>query len=400
LSYSRQEVLARLNEQIAKKSHLIGVSCGSGLSAKYVSRGGADLILALNSGKFRQAGLSTLAGFLPFTNCNNLVMDYASKELVPLMKHTPVIFGLCATDPTITIPEYLDKIRFKGFSGINNYPTVGMLDGNFRDALEEEDICYDQEVEAIGIAHSKDMFTVAFVFDRNQATQMLAAGADIICAHLGLTSGGILGAKKVLSLEAAVRITNEIFDECDKHNAKVLKMIYGGPVNSAIDIKYMYDNTDAQGYLGGSAFERIPSEEAITAITQDFKSTGTEDNELFSKMLSGISKHYDYVTFVKKYVAEHYMNDISFTNLAQVAHVSRTYLSTLFKKEVGCTFPEYLARFRINQAIEIAKHEDAYWTDIARSVGYADYAYFSKAFKKHVGASPKKFMQAQKKDNR
>ena len=263
-----------------------------------------------------------------------------------------------------------------------------MLDGNFRKALEEEGICYAQEVEAIGIAHSKDMFTIAFVFDRSQTAQMLSAGADIICAHLGLTSGGILGAKKVLSLEAAVRMTNEIFDECDKHNAKVIKMIYGGPVNSAIDIKYMYDNTHAQGYLGGSAFERIPSEEAITAITQDFKSTGTEDNELFSKMLSGISKHYDYVTFVKKYVAEHYMNDISFSNLAEVAHVSRSHLSTLFKKEVGCTFPEYLARFRINQAIEIAKHENAYWTDIARSVGYADYAYFSKAFKKHMGESP------------
>ncbi|MEA4853711.1 MAG: phosphoenolpyruvate hydrolase family protein [Christensenella sp.] len=387
----QNHLTGRLHQNIRTKGHIIGVACGNGLSAKNALRGGADLILALNAGRFRQAGLGTLAAFLPFSNCNEMVMEFASREILPRIPDAPVLFGLCATDPTIHLPAYLDKIKAQGFAGISNYPTVGIIDGQFRDALEEEGVCYQSEVNAISVAHKKHLFTVAFVFTPAQAQDMLYAGADVICVHLGVTRGGLIGAKKVLSLEACVSLTREIFDLCDKLCPEVIKTIYGGPVNSTLDLKYMYDNTGAQGYLGGSAFDRIPFEQSIASVTHAFKTASSKEDELLTKMLSGISKHYDYVTFIKEYVAEHYANEVSFSDLASVAHVSRSYLSTLFKKEVGCTFPEYLNRFRIRKSIDLYSSGGLYWSEASRLAGYNDYAHFSRVFKKQKGISPKQF---------
>jgi predicted TIM-barrel enzyme len=391
--FKRKEIIDRLKAQIREKGHIIGVATGAGISAKYAAKGGADLILALNSGRFRQMGLGSIAGLLPFANCNQLVMQFGSREIIPIVKNIPVFFGLCATDPTIDLDKYIEEIQVNGFSGINNYPSVGMIDGQFREAIEEEGLSYDREVEAIRIANKKDLFSIAFVFDEIQAKKMIAAGTDVICAHLGVTKGGMLGAKKSLSLEAATKMARSIFRACDEMKSGVIKMIYGGPINSPLDLKYMYDNTDAMGYLGGSSFERIPSEAAITQITREFKVTGQiEEDILLNTMLAGITEYYDYITFVKEYVSQNYMTKISFTDVAIQAHISRTYLSTLFKKEVGCTFPEYVTKYRINKSIEIIKSKKISLAEVASLSGYTDYAHFSKAFKKQIGISPREYV--------
>jgi len=300
MSFKRKEIIDRLKAQIKDEGHVIGVATGAGISAKYAVKGGADLILALNSGRFRQMGLGSIAGLLPFANCNQLVMEFGSREIIPIAKNIPVFFGLCATDPTIDLEKYIEEIHLNGFSGINNYPSVGMIDGQFREAIEEEGLSYDREVEAIRIAHRKNIFSIAFVFDEMQAKKMIAAGADVICAHLGVTKGGMLGAKKSLSLEAATKMAKAIFYVCDEMKSEVIKMIYGGPINSPLDLKYMYNNTDTMGYLGGSSFERIPFEIAITQVTREFKATGQiEENDLMNKMMVGITEYYDYIAFVK-----------------------------------------------------------------------------------------------------
>lgn len=389
----REKLLENINLQIKKGNYIIGVATGTGMTAKCAEQGEADFLLVLNSGRFRQMGRSSLAGFLPFCNSNDMVMDFASKEIMPLLKDIPIIFGLNATDPTKNIENYIDKIKDMGFSGINNYPTVGLIDSQFSEALEEDGCSYSIEVEAIRIAHTKDMFTIAFVFNEIQAEQMINAGADVICVHLGLTEGGLLGAKKVLSLEAAKAKVAKIFNKCNELKSDVIKLIYGGPVKTPIDVQYIHSsNENLMGYIGGSAFERIPSEKSITNITKAFKvSSKPGEDELMINMLSGITKHYNYVEFVKKYVAQNYMNDISFLDLATVAHVSRGYLSSLFKKEVGCSFPEYLVKFRINKAIEIINRENIRLSELASLVGYQDYAQFSKMFKKYKGCSPREY---------
>lgn len=393
----KNQILNRFKNQLKNNKHLIGVAAGSGLSAKYAVKGGADFILALNSGKYRQSGLGALGGYLPYENCNKSVMDFASKEILTRIPNTPIFFGLCATDPTIRISNYLDKIKKLGFAGINNYPTVGIIDGNFRNALEEEGLGYDLEVEAIKIANEKDLLTIAFVFTKEEAIKMANVGADIICSHLGLTQGGILGAKKVISLKRSVEKTEAIFEEINKINSNIIKMIYGGPITSTIDLKYMYDNTSTDGYIGGSTFERIPSEEAITETTLEFKTAGSDiSDELYENMLSGILGHYDYVSFIKKYISEQYMNDLSLSNLAEAAHISRSHLSTLFNEEVGCSFSEYLANYRINKSKDIFEKTNLTWTQISYLVGYKSYSYFSRSFKKIEGITPKQYKKINK----
>ena len=398
MKFDRQKILQNMHFQLKIGRRIVGAAVGSGFTAKYVQEGGADLILALNSGRFRHMGRGSLAAYLPYANCNRMVMEFASREILPIIDRIPVIFGLCATDPTVSLPFYLDEIREAGFAGINNYPSVGHFEGIFAEVLQEHGISYDQEIEAVRLAHARNLLTVAFVFTPDQAEQMLEAGADIVCAHLGITKGGALGAKKVISLEAGAENARTIFARCDALRHDTIKMVYGGPVETFHDVKYIYDNTDAMGYLGGSSFERIPLEDAITRTTREFKKIGTEDQErLLAEILDGIEKHYDYVKFAKEYVRLNYMNEISFSDLAAVAHISRTYFSVLFKKEVGVTFPQYLNQYRIHKAVEIAKGRRLPMKRIAELVGYGDYAHFSKVFKKQMGISPKNFLNENKK---
>ena len=387
---SKENFLERLKKEIDAKNHLIAVASGTGLTAKYAIQGGADFLLALNSGIFRGMGRGSLGGFLPYANSNDMVYEFGVRELIPLVGDFPVIFGLNATDPTRDMGAYLDKIQKSGFIGINNYPTIGLIDGKFREALEENGSAFNQEVAAFKMAHDRGMVTVAFVFDEYQAEAMLDAGTDILCVHLGLTQGGMLGAAKALSLVASKDRIQEIYALCDKRRPDVIKMLYGGPVKTPVDVQYMYQNTSAHGYIGGSAFDRIPTEKSLMNITKAFKTTDDiDESDLMAKMLNGITKYYDYTGFIKEYVKENYMNEISFLDLAKVCHVSRSHLSALFKKEVGCSFPEYLVNFRIHKATKLLKEENLMVSEVAELVGYQDVAHFSKMFKKYMGVSPK-----------
>ncbi|MGN7356381.1 phosphoenolpyruvate hydrolase family protein [Paenibacillus sp. SAF-054] len=389
MAAKRERIIELMCRKIQSEERLIGVAAGAGISAKYAVKGGADLILALNSGRFRQMGLGSIAGLLPFANCNDMVMEFGSREILPVVGDTPVIFGLCGTDPTIDLPSYLGRIEQSGFGGIINYPTLGLIDGQFREALEEEGISYLQEVEAVRLAHERGMLTMAFVFNTEQAAFMLDAGADVICAHLGVTAGGLMGTKKVLSLEKGAEIARQIFAVCDQSGRNPVKLVYGGPVHTPIDVQYMYANTSAMGYVGGSSFERIPTEEAIVEATHRFKITGQlEQDEPLMDKLSHAGEPYDYVAYVKEFIADNYMNNISLTELADRIHVSRTHLSALFNREVGCSFPEYIAKYRIHKAQDVMKHTKLSLARIAELVGYPDYVHFSKTFKKYSGCTP------------
>ncbi|WP_419749137.1 phosphoenolpyruvate hydrolase family protein [Terrisporobacter petrolearius] len=385
----RKEILEKLMLQINKGNHIVGVTTGSGMTAKYSENAGADFLLALSSAKFRQMGRGVLASFLPYCNSNDLVMEFGSKEIIPLVKNIPVIFGVNATDPTKNMDAYLNKIIENGFSGVNNYPSIGLVDGKFREALEESGCSYLLEVDLIKKAHHKGLFTIAFVFDETQAKQMIEAGADAICVHLGFTEEGLLGDEKKFSLEYVKTKMGKIFNKCNEINPYIIKLIYGGPIKTPLDIKYMYSNENLMGYIGGSPFDRIPLEKAITKTVKSFKvSSNVDEDDLISKKLDKIKGNCNYVEYIKEYVDKNYMNDISFSDLAKSVHVSRSYLSSLFKREVGCSFTEYLVNFRINKAADILNKKDIPLSTVAALVGYNDYSQFSKMFKKYKGYSP------------
>lgn len=396
--FTKSELLSYLNRQIKTNRHLLGVAAGSGLTAKYAEEGGADFILALSSGYFRQKGISSLAAYLPFSNSNQTVMDFGTTEILPRLSKVPLIFGLFPSDPFINLKTYIQAIKDNGFSGINNYPTVGLIDGTFRKILEEGGISFEQEVEAIRIANELDLFTIAFVFDKQQAIQMTQAGADVICVHFGLTSGGRLGAKKIRSLQSLKNLAVEIFNEVVKINPNIIKMVYGGPINTPIDLRFIYDGTNIDGYIGGSVFERIPAETMVIEVTQSFKKTSDIIyEELMQKVIDGIHSTEDYVDFIKKYITLHYHDHVSLEEIADILHLSRSYVSTLFKKEVGISFTDYLVDFRLNRAIDILKEKELPLTKVAEMVGYTNYAQFSKIFKKRMGKSPNYFIKSNKK---
>lgn len=268
---AREAIRKTLAENLANNQPIIGVAVGSGLSAKQAIAGGADFLLALNAGRFRMAGISSLAALLPYANSNEMVLDFGSREIIPRAGSSPVIFGACATDVTVDHDALIAKIRARGFHGVNNFPTVGLIDGVVRQALEAEGLGFQREVEFIARAAKAGLFTVAFVFDENQGQEMAAAGADIICAHLGFTVGGKTGAKHAMSLENGVQLVNRIFAAVDRQYPGKIRMIYGGPVSTPEQTAYFYGNTGAMGYIGGSSFERIPAETTIEEVTGQFK---------------------------------------------------------------------------------------------------------------------------------
>ncbi len=393
----KKKIENRLKREKKTNRQIIGVAVGAGITAKYAVRGGADLIFVLSSGKFRQMGVGSLAAYLPYVNSNEMVMELGLREVKRQAQDTPVIFGLHATDPSIDLERYIEQIQKAGFDGINNYPTIGLIDGEYRRLLEANGITYEREVDAIRIASEKGFFTVAFVFNEMQTRRMLDAGADVICVHLGLTGGGIMGAKKVLSLENAKQQTQKMFAICDCSSKNVLKMIYGGPVQTPIDVAYMHQHTGMDGYIGGSPFERTPTEKVVTNITQAFKqSDRVESDDLMIKMLDGVTKHYEYVEFAKQYVSEHYHQDISFHELAEIAHVSPSHLSRLFHRKVGVNFRTYLVEYRMHQAAKLLQEKPFKCMEVAKLVGYQDYYQFSKIFKKTMGMNPREYRRQAK----
>ena len=225
--------------------------------------------------------------------------------------------------------------------------------------------------------------------------QTCAIPIYVICAHLGLTKGGFLGAKRSISIQEAKKMTDSIFAVCTKKNPDVLRMVYAGPANTPIDMQYIYQNTSCQGYIGGSTFERIPTERAIYNTTKAFKSYGSlDENDPMVKLINGNWNAGDYTEFIKKYIEEHYMKEIQLSDLAVVVHVTPSYLSTKFKKEMGISFTEYLVTYRINKAKEVLKGSKVSCKEAAAAVGYSDYAQFSKMFKKYTGVTPYSFQKS------
>lgn len=395
----REYLLRLLHAQVKVNGHIIGAAVGSGMTAKFAAMGGADLLLALSAGRYRVMGRSSYAGYLCYGSSNEIAMELGTRELLPIIKDVPVLFGLFASDPGINLYDYLKEIKAAGFSGVVNFPTLALIDGRFREALEEEGNSYEREAEAIRLARYLDLFTVAFVTTRGEAQLMLSAGADVICVHLGLTKGGFLGAKKYFSIEEAKRLTDRIFADCERQSPETLRMIYAGPASTPLDMEYIYRSTACQGYIGGSTFERIPTERAIYDTTRAFKSYGTlKESDPLYRLINGGLDTGDYAAFVKGYIEEHYMKEVRLGDLAVVAHVTPAYLGARFKKETGISFTEYLISCRMEKAKRLLEESRAPIKAVASAVGYVDHVQFEKIFKKRVGMTPGMYRKVVLKD--
>ena len=253
---------------------IIGGGAGTGLSAKCEEAGGIDLIVIYNSGRYRMAGRGSLAGLMPYGDANAVVMEMAA-EVLPVVRHTPVLAGVCASDPFRLMDRFLDQVKAAGFSGVQNFPTVGLIDGNFRANLEETGMSYALEVEMIRMAHEKDMLTTPYVFSEADARAMAEAGADIIVVHLGLTTGGSIGAETGVTLEEAPKLTDAWAKAALEVNPDAIVLVHGGPVAMPEDADYVLKHTKyCHGFYGASSMERLPTEIALTEQTKKFKQIG------------------------------------------------------------------------------------------------------------------------------
>ncbi|WP_272687370.1 phosphoenolpyruvate hydrolase family protein [Providencia sp. PROV149] len=271
MKHNRERLLKKFREMIARGEPIIGGGAGTGLSAKCEEAGGIDLIVIYNSGRYRMAGRGSLAGLLAYGNANEIVMDMA-KEVLPVVKHTPVLAGVNGTDPFCQFDHFLDEIKAKGFAGVQNFPTVGLIDGNFRANLEETGMGYGLEVDMIRLAHEKGLLTTPYVFSREDAIAMTEAGADIIVPHMGLTTGGNIGAETALTLKDCVPLINDWAKAAKAVRDDVIVLCHGGPIATPEDAEYILANCpECHGFYGASSMERLPTEVALTATTQKFK---------------------------------------------------------------------------------------------------------------------------------
>ncbi|KAK5632771.1 hypothetical protein RRF57_008485 [Xylaria bambusicola] len=267
----RAELLERFRAAVAARLPIVGAGAGIGLSAKFAEAGGADLIIVYNSGRFRMAGRGSLAGLMPYGDANAIVVDMA-KEVLPIVKHTPVLAGVCGTDPFRDMSAFLRQLKDLGFSGVQNFPTVGLIDGTFRANLEETEMGYDLEVEMVRLAAEMDLLTSPYVFNVDEGVAMTKAGADIIVAHMGLTTGKGIGGKTGKSLDDCVKLIQEIRDAAVKIRQDIIVLCHGGPIAEVKDAEYVLSRTKGvHGFFGASSMERIPVEAAITNNTKKFK---------------------------------------------------------------------------------------------------------------------------------
>ncbi len=271
MAFTRDEILKRLHEQINAGKPIIGTGAGTGISAKFEEAGGTDLIIIYNSGRYRMAGRSSLSGLFAYGDANAIVMEMAG-EVLPVVKHTPVIAGVNGTDPFRLMPVFLKQVREIGFSGVQNFPTAGLFDGIMRQNMEATGLGYDKEVEMIQIAHDLDIFTTPYVFNVDEARAMVNAGADLIVCHVGLTTAGSIGAGVAYTLDEAVGKVMEMADAVWKLAPKKLVICHGGPFdepeNVGIALKKM---PGIAGFYGASSGERLPTERAIKAQVEAFK---------------------------------------------------------------------------------------------------------------------------------
>ncbi|MBA4096043.1 MAG: hypothetical protein C0484_04645 [Rhodospirillum sp.] len=267
----RKALLEKFRGMIARKEPIVGGGAGTGLSAKCEEAGGIDLIIIYNSGRYRMAGRGSLAGVLAYGNANEIVKEMA-REVLPVVKCTPVLAGVNGTDPFLLVDHFLDELKAMGFSGIQNFPTVGLIDGLFRKNLEETGMGYGLEVDLIAKARDKDLLTTPYVFNPDEAAAMAKAGADIIVAHMGLTTGGSIGAGTALKLEDCPKLIDACAEAARKVRKDVILLCHGGPISSPEDAAYVLKTVPGiHGFYGASSMERLPVEVALTEQTRAFK---------------------------------------------------------------------------------------------------------------------------------
>jgi predicted TIM-barrel enzyme len=268
---TREEALSRLRAQVEAGHAVIGAGAGTGLSAKCAEAGGCDLIIVYNSGRYRMAGRGSLAGLMPYGDANAIVVEMAA-EVLPVVRETPVLAGVCGTDPFRSMPVFLGELERLGFAGVQNFPTVGLIDGTFRQNLEETGMGFALEVEMIRAAHERGLLTAPYVFDLEDARAMAEAGADVLVPHMGLTTGGSIGAETAKTLDECVELVQAMRDAAAAVNAEVLVLCHGGPIAEPSDVAYVLERTrGVVGFFGASSMERLPAEAALTENMRRFK---------------------------------------------------------------------------------------------------------------------------------
>ncbi|MEF8881130.1 MAG: phosphoenolpyruvate hydrolase family protein [Halapricum sp.] len=273
MKFTRQESLDRLHETVSNDEPIIGAGAGTGISAKFAERGGVDLLIIYNSGRYRMNGRGSLAGLLPYGDANEIVVEMGH-EVIPVVEDTPVLAGVNGTDPFREMDVFIEDLKRRGFSGVQNFPTVGLIDedSGFRQNLEETGMGYDKEVDMIQEAAEQDMLTCPYVFTEEQAREMAEAGADVIVSHMGLTTSGDIGAETALDLEAAAERVQAHHDAAKAVNEDVMVICHGGPIAWPDDARYVLNNTEGiVGFFGASSIERLPTEEAIENQAREFK---------------------------------------------------------------------------------------------------------------------------------
>jgi predicted TIM-barrel enzyme len=267
----RSTFLKRWRANSAAGVPILGTGAGTGISAKCAETGGADLIIIYNSGRYRMAGRGSLAGLMPYGDANAIVMEMA-REVLPIVRNTPVLAGVCGTDPFRVMDRFLRDLQHLGFSGVQNFPTVGLIDGQFRESLEETGMGYDVEVEMIARAHELELLTCPYVFNPDEARAMAKAGADLLIAHMGLTTKGTIGAKSAITLDESVARIQAIREAAASLRPEILVLCHGGPIAEPDDVQYVLSRTKGvSGFFGASSIERLPTERAITEQVMSFK---------------------------------------------------------------------------------------------------------------------------------
>lgn len=277
--YTREEVLERLHATLDRGEPIIAGGAGTGISAKFLERGGVDLIIIYNSGRFRMSGHGSTAGLMAYCDANAVAMEIGEFEVLPVVNETPVICGVHATDPRRRMWHWLLKVKEMGFSGINNFPTHCIIDGEFRQILEETGMSFSKEVETVALARKMDMFTITYVGKPEEAAAMAQAGADVVIAHVGTTIGGTIGVKgAACSLEEAAKRTQEIAAAAIATRSDVICLSHGGPISTPKDAAYINQHTDVVGFVGASSLERMAFEESLTELTRQFKQIPVKRN--------------------------------------------------------------------------------------------------------------------------
>lgn len=270
--YTREEVIARLQDTLAKGQPIIAAGAGTGISAKFIEKGGADLIIIYNSGRYRMMGHGSIAGMMGYGDANAVAMEIGEFEVLPVVQEIPVICGVHCTDPRRRMWHWLQKVKDMGFSGMNNFPTHSIIDGDFRKQLEETGMGTHKEVETVALSRKMDIFSIVYVASPEEAKAMAEAGADVIIAHVGCTAGGSIGVTDAaMSLEDAAKATQDIIDAGNTVRKDVIYLSHGGPIATPADAAYVNEKTDAVGFVGASSLERMAVEESLTDLTRQFK---------------------------------------------------------------------------------------------------------------------------------